>query len=85
MCIASEHCAVASKHQRIMLLDDEGRQKINAHVTGITFAGASGVRIFNGNLQLLNVTTNLWHDLYIETDADTGVATLRWSDNPGVS
>lgn len=63
-----------------MLYDEQGRPIINVQVTGVEFTGGSGVRIFNGNLQLLNITSNLWHDLYIENDSDTGVPTLRWSE-----
>ncbi len=68
-----------------MLYDAEGRPKLNVEVSGVNFVGGSHVRIYNGKLQLLNITTNLWHDLYIETVSDTGLAVLQWSDNPGVS
>lgn len=57
---------------------------ITFSISGVSFTGSTNFRIMLGYPQLLNITTGLWHDIYIENDPNSGVALLKWSDNPGV-
>ena len=76
-----------------MLYDPFGRPCVNTEVSGtlnvnivgITIAGATEFRIYAGHPQILNRTTNLWHDIYIENEPVTGDAIFAWDDNPGIA
>lgn len=69
----------------MQLYDSYGRPIISIVLTTtMTFLGGDKVRIYNGELQLKNRTTLLWHTVYIDNDAG-GAAELSWTDNPGIA
>ena len=58
---------------------------ISANIIGITFAGASHIRIKNGRLQLKNDTDNLWYYVYLQNDPGSGQPVFSPADTGEIS